>query len=107
MARIRRDRRDIARPARLMTVPTLYGAFIHPWSPAVETVRDDLYLTMSTRDAYNVFLTKTDLDRIPARKLSDPGARMRTTDDSWNRDTTDPADTGETRLIERRPLPEN
>jgi hypothetical protein len=86
-------------------VPTLYGAFIHPWSPAVETVGSDLYFTMSTWDAYNVFLMKTDLNRIPARTLPDPNARMRTADDSWTRDTPDPAETGETVLVERLPIP--
>ncbi len=88
-------------------VPTLYGAFIHPWSPAVEVKDDNLYFTMSTWDAYNVFLMKTDLSKIPARSLPDPDARMRGTDDSWTRDTPDPAETGETRLVERRPIPEN
>ncbi|MFN3340017.1 MAG: DUF4185 domain-containing protein [Dietzia sp.] len=86
-------------------VPTLYGAFIHPWSPAVETVGSDLYFTMSTWDAYNVFLMKTDLNRIPARTLPDPNARMRTADDSWTRDTPDPAETGETVLVDRLPIP--
>lgn len=86
-------------------VPTLYGAFIHPWSPAVETDGDDLYFTMSTWDAYNVFLMRTDLAQIRERTLPDPRARM--SDDSWTRDTADPADTGETRLVERRPITEN
>ncbi|WP_413464399.1 DUF4185 domain-containing protein [Dietzia sp. PP-33] len=88
-------------------VPTLYGAFIHPWSPAVETVGADLYFTMSTWDAYNVFLMKTDLNQIPARALPNPAARMRVSDDSWTRDTPDPAETGETVLVERRPIPES
>lgn len=88
-------------------VPTLYGAFVHPWSPAIETVGSDLYFTMSTWDAYNVFLMRTDLNQIPARTLPNPNARMRTADDSWTRDTADPAETGETRLVERRPIPEN
>ena len=87
-------------------VPTLYGAFAHPWSPAVESDGDALYFTLSTWDAYNVFLMKTDLNRIPERTLPDPGARMRVADDSWLRDTPDPADTGETVLVERRPIPE-
>ena len=87
-------------------VPTLYGAFVHPWSPAVETSGDDLYFTMSTWDAYNVFLMKTDLRQVPARTLPDPNARMRTSDDSWTRDTADPADTGETVLVDRLPIPE-
>lgn len=87
-------------------VPTLYGAFVHPWSPAVETRGEDLYFTMSTWDAYNVFLMRTDLTQIPPRTLPDARARMRTTDDSWTRNTPDPADTGETVLVERRPIPE-
>lgn len=88
-------------------VPTLYGAFIHPWSPAVETNGDDLYFTMSTWDAYNVFLMKSDLNKIPARTLPDPNARARTSDNSWTRDTADPAETGETILVDRLPIPEN
>jgi hypothetical protein len=87
-------------------VPTLYGAFAHPWSPAVGTSGQDLYFTMSTWDAYNVFLMKTDLSTLPERILPDPNARMRVTDDSWTRDTPDPAETGETVLVERRPIPE-
>lgn len=86
-------------------VPTLYGAFAHPWSPAVETDGKDLYFTMSTWDAYNVFLMRTDLSTIQPRNVPAPGARMRTTDDSWTRNTPDPAETGETVLVERRPLP--
>lgn len=86
-------------------VPTLYGAFVHPWSPAVETDGADLYYTMSTWEAYNVFLMHTDLSDIPPRTLPNPNARMRTTDDSWTRNTPDPAETGETVLVERRPLP--
>ncbi|MFN3602659.1 MAG: DUF4185 domain-containing protein [Dietzia sp.] len=86
-------------------VPTLYGAFIHPWSPAVETVGSDLFFTMSTWDAYNVFLMKTDLNQIPERTLPNPNARMRVADDSWSRDTPDPAETGETVLVERLPIP--
>lgn len=87
-------------------VPTLYGAFVHPWSPAVENDGEELYFTMSTWDAYNVFLMRTDLTQIPPRILPDARARMRTTDDSWTRNTPDPADTGETVLVERRPIPE-
>ena len=86
-------------------VPTLYGAFIHPWSPAVETVGSDLYFTMSTWDAYNVFLMKTDLNQIPARTLPGATTRMRVADDSWTRDTPDPAETGETVLVDRLPIP--
>lgn len=87
-------------------VPTLYGAFAHPWSPAVETDGRDLYFTMSTWDAYNVFLMKTDLAGIPQRTAPSAMARMQTTDDSWTRDTPDPADTGETVLVDRQPIPE-
>ena len=72
----------------------------------METRGEDLYFTMSTWDAYNVFLMRTDLTQIPPRTLPDARARMRTTDDSWTRNTPDPADTGETVLIERRPIPE-
>ena len=86
-------------------VPTLYGAFVHPWSPAVKEINNDLYFTMSTWDAYNVFLMKTDLSKVPARSLPDPNARMRGADDSWTRDTPDPADTGETVLVDTIPLP--
>ncbi|UVE97062.1 DUF4185 domain-containing protein [Dietzia sp. B32] len=87
-------------------VPTLYGAFVHPWSPAVETRGEDLYFTMSTWDAYNVFLMRTDLTQIPTRTLPDARARMQTSDDSWTRNTPDPADTGETVLVDRLPIPE-
>ncbi|WP_010542535.1 DUF4185 domain-containing protein [Dietzia alimentaria] len=87
-------------------VPTLYGAFAHPWSPAIESNGKDLFFTMSTWDAYNVFLMKTDLSKVPARSLPDPNARMRTMDDSWTRDTPDPADTGETVLVDTIPIPE-
>ncbi|MDV8001738.1 DUF4185 domain-containing protein [Rhodococcus sp. IEGM 1408] len=87
-------------------VPTLYGAYVHPWSPAVETDGKDLYFTMSTWDAYNVFLMKTDLTKIPPRTLPGANARMRTMDDSWTRNTPDPADTGETVLVDRLPIPE-
>lgn len=87
-------------------VPTLYGAYVHPWSPAVQTNGKDLYFTMSTWDAYNVFLMKTDLTKIPARTLANPNARIRATDDSWTRNTPDPADTGETVLVDRLPIPE-
>ena len=86
-------------------VPTLYGAFAHPWSPAVQTDGDELYYTMSTWDAYNVFLMRTDLSDIPPRTFPNPRARVRTVDDSWTRNTPDPAETGETVLVERRPLP--
>lgn len=86
-------------------VPTLYGAFVHPWSPAVETVGSDLYFTMSTWDAYNVFLMRTDLNQIPARTLPAADSRMRVADNSWTANTPDPAETGETVLVERRPIP--
>lgn len=86
-------------------VPTLYGAYVHPWSPAVQTAGRDLYFTMSTWDAYNVFLMRTDLTTIPPRNPVDPNARTRTTDDSWTRNTPDPADTGETVLVDRLPIP--
>ena len=88
-------------------LPTLYGAFIHPWSPAIETVDNELYFTLSTWDAYNVFLMKTDLNLLRERTLPDPNARMRVADDSWTRDTPDPAETGETVLVDRLPIPEN
>ncbi|WP_255584385.1 DUF4185 domain-containing protein [Dietzia sp. ANT_WB102] len=87
-------------------VPTLYGAFAHPWSPAVESNGKDLYFTMSTWDAYNVFLMKTDLSKLQTRRPPDPNSRMRTADDSWTRDTPDPADTGETVLVDTIPIPE-
>ena len=86
-------------------VPSLYGAFTHPWSPAVEADGNELYYTMSTWDAYNVFLMRTDLSDIPPRNFPNPNARMRATDDSWIRNTPDPAETGETVLVERRPIP--
>lgn len=69
------------------------------------TSGDDLHFSMSTWDAYNVFLMKTDLTQIAARPLPHPKARM--SDDAWARDTADPAATGGTRLVERRPIPEN
>ena len=84
-------------------LPTLYGAFAHPWSPAIEANGDDLYFTLSTWDAYNVFLMKTDLRELPARSLPDP--RMRGAD-TWTPDSPDPADTGETVLVDRIPIPE-
>ena len=87
-------------------LPTLYGAFAHPWSPAIEANGDDLYFTLSTWDAYNVFLMKTDLDQLPNRTAPSSQARMRGADDSWTRDTPDPADTGETVLVDTIPLPE-
>ncbi|MFC4756104.1 DUF4185 domain-containing protein [Dietzia aurantiaca] len=87
-------------------LPTLYGAFAHPWSPAIKSNGDDLYFTLSTWGAYNVFLMKTDLDELPARTAPSAAARMRAADDSWTRDTPDPADTGETVLVDRIPLPE-
>ena len=87
-------------------LPTLYGAFAHPWSPAIDASGDDLYFTLSTWDAYNVFLMKTDLARVPDRTAPDPRARMRGADDSWTRDTPDPAHTGETVLVDRIPIPE-
>ena len=87
-------------------LPTLYGAFAHPWSPAIEANGDDLYFTLSTWDAYNVFLMKTDFAQLPERTAPSPNARMRTADDSWTRDTPDPAETGETVLVDRIPIPE-
>ena len=87
-------------------VPTLYGAFVHPWSPAVETEGKDLYFTMSTWDAYNVFLMRTDLSTIEPRTPAGARARSATADDSWLRDTPDPAVTGET-VVTYEPLPEN
>lgn len=87
-------------------LPTLYGAFAHPWSPAIEENGDDLYFTLSTWDAYNVFLMKTDLDQLPDRTAPSAQSRMRVADDSWTRDTPDPADTGETVLVDTIPLPE-
>ena len=87
-------------------LPTLYGAFAHPWSPAIDASGDDLYFTLSTWDAYNVFLMKTDLAALPDRIPPSTMARMRGADDSWTRDTPDPADTGETVLVDTIPLPE-
>lgn len=86
-------------------VPTLYGAYVHPWSPAVETDGRDLFFTMSTWDAYNVFLMRTDLSTIEPRIAPHPRARMGIADDSWTRDSADPADTGET-VVTYEPLPE-
>ena len=75
-------------------------------SPAIEANGDDLYFTLSTWDAYNVFLMKTDFAQLPERTAPSPNARMRTADDSWTRDTPDPAETGETVLVDRIPIPE-
>ncbi|MBB1049058.1 DUF4185 domain-containing protein [Dietzia cercidiphylli] len=87
-------------------LPTLYGAFAHPWSPVVEASGDDLYFTLSTWDAYNVFLMKSDLDQLLDRSTPPAQSRLRVADDSWTRDTPDPADTGETVLVDKIPLPE-
>lgn len=57
------------------------------------------------RIAHNVFLMRTDLSDIPTRTVPNPNARMRTADDSWTRNTPDPAETGETILVERREIP--
>lgn len=84
-------------------LPTLYGAFAHPWSPALTSNGDDLYFTLSTWDAYNVFLMKTDVRELPQRSLPDP--RMRGAD-TWTPDSPDPAVTGETVLVDRIPIPE-
>ena len=46
---------------------------------------------------------KTDLRELPARSLPDP--RMRGAD-TWTPDSPDPADTGETVLVDRIPIPE-
>ena len=48
---------------------------------------------------------RTDLSDIPTRTVPNPNARMRTADDSWTRNTPDPAETGETVLVERREIP--
>lgn len=85
-------------------LPTLYGAFAHPWSPAITDDGGALYFTLSTWDAYNVFLMRTDLTNLPPRTAPDAAARARTTDDSWLRDTPDPAVTGETTLVDRIPI---
>lgn len=70
------------------TLPSLYGAYIHPWSLDGRY----LYYTVSTWDAYNVFLMKTDLNYV-----------RRAADDMSN--TPNPADTGEATVIKRTPLP--
>ena len=87
-------------------LPTLYGAFAHPWSPAIQSNGKDLYFTLSTWDAYNVFLMKSDLSELAPRTPGSETSRARVADDSWTRDTPDPADTGETVLVDRIPIPE-
>lgn len=52
------------------TLPGVYGAFMHPWAQG-----EDLYYLVTTWNAYNVFLVRTDLSEIyPATAT----ARMRT-----------------------------
>ncbi len=41
------------------SMPSIYGAYVHPWSNG-----RDLYYTVSTWDAYNVFLMRTNLDAV-------------------------------------------
>jgi len=70
-------------------IPTMYGAYIHPWSSG-----STLYYTMSTWDAYNVFLMKTDLTGLAESAFARSSA------------PADPVDTGEQKLVERIPIPE-
>lgn len=47
------------------TLPGVYGAFMHPWAQA-QAKGDDLYYLVTTWNAYNVFLVRTDLTQIYA-----------------------------------------
>lgn len=69
------------------SLPSIYGAYVHPWSNG-----RDLYYTVSTWDAYNVFLARTDLDAVRRESLS-PENRP------------DPATTGEVVETGRTPIP--
>lgn len=48
-------------------LPGVYGAFMHPWAQG-----KDLYYLVTTWNAYNVFLVRTDLDSVfpPQNQLS-------------------------------------
>ena len=70
-------------------IPTMYGAYIHPWSSG-----NSLYFTMSTWDAYNVFLMRTDLTGMRESAFARSAA------------PADPVDTGEQALVDRLPIPE-
>ncbi|WP_372442262.1 DUF4185 domain-containing protein [Prescottella equi] len=63
-----------------VTLPSLYGGFMHPWSTG-----KDLYFVLTTWDRYNVIYMKTDLTTM----------RTASTDTF---DRPDPAITGEQRL---------
>lgn len=70
------------------TLPSIYGAYIHPWSLNSR----ELYFTLSTWDAYNVFLMRTDLDTVRRAEIT-------------GHNTPDPADTGEAVVVNKTPLP--
>ena len=70
------------------SLPSIYGAYVHPWSLNGR----DMYFTVSTWDAYNVFLMKTNLDYVRRSEIT-PENRP------------DPETTGEVQELSRTPIP--
>ena len=53
------------------TLPGTYGGFMHPWSSG-----KDLYYVVTTWNAYNVFLVRTDLSQLGMGRMRHAGHPM-------------------------------